>query len=295
MKAENGAVLDKVIFMPVINLNKEDAEKVLGQIERWQKIMMEKYGIHFIHASDEWYILADRELPCEDEYDGYLRVVVTDGDTNSVYVLNQELKETGSIKGLAEDERVYSARFMGKAGYFVTFKETDPLFSVDLSDPKNPKIIGALKIPGFSDYLHPYGKNKLLGIGMNVDEKTMSTDGVKLTMFDISDPENVKEEQTYVIENVYYTDVSYDYKAALVDAEKNLIGFAADSEGGREYYTFSYDEKQGFTCTMHEEINGNNMRITRGIYIEDTLYVIQGNIIEAYSLKDFKKVDDIIL
>ena len=184
---------------------------------------------------------------------------------------------------------------MGKAGYFVTFKETDPLFSVDLSDPKNPKIIGALKIPGFSDYLHPYGKNKLLGIGMNVDEKTMSTDGVKLTMFDISDPENVKEERTYVIENVYYTDVSYDYKAALVDAEKNLIGFAADSEGGREYYTFSYDEKQGFTCTMHEEINGNNMRITRGIYIEDTLYVIQGNIIEAYSLKDFKKVDDIIL
>ena len=79
------------------------------------------------------------------------------------------------------------------------------------------------------------------------------------------------------------------------NAEKNLIGFAADSEGGREYYTFSYDEKQGFTCTMHEEINGNNMRITRGIYIEDTLYVIQGNIIEAYSLKDFKKVDDIIL
>lgn len=230
-----------------------------------------------------------------DEYDGYLRVVVTDGDTNSVYVLNQELKETGSIKGLAEEERVYSARFMGKVGYFVTFKETDPLFSVDLSDPKNPKIIGALKIPGFSDYLHPYGKNKLLGIGMNVDEKTMSTDGVKLTMFDISDPENVKEEQTYVIENVYYTDVSYDYKAALVDAEKNLIGFAADSEGGREYYTFSYDEKQGFTCTMHEEINGNSMRITRGIYIEDTLYVIQGNIIEAYSLKDFKKVDDIIL
>ena len=230
-----------------------------------------------------------------DEYDGYLRVVVTDGDTNSVYVLDQELKETGSIKGLAEDERVYSARFMGKTGYFVTFKETDPLFSVDLSDPKNPKIIGALKIPGFSDYLHPYGKNKLLGIGMNVDEKTMSTDGVKLTMFDISDPENVKEEQTYVIENVYYTDVSYDYKAALVDAEKNLIGFAADSEGGREYYTFSYDEKQGFTCTMHEEINGNNMRITRGIYIEDMLYVIQGNIIEAYSLKDFKKVDDIIL
>lgn len=230
-----------------------------------------------------------------DEYNGYLRVVMTDDDTNSVYILDKDLKETGSIKNLAKDERVYSARFMGDVGYFVTFKETDPLFSVDLSDPKNPKIIGELKIPGFSDYLHPYGKDKLLGIGMNVDEKTMSTDGVKLTIFDISDPENVKEEQTFVLENVYYTDVSYDYKAALVDTEKNLIGFAADSEGGREYYIFSYDEKDGFTCTMHEEINGNNMRITRGIYIEDTIYVIQGNIIEAYSLNDFKKIDDIIL
>ena len=71
--------------------------------------------------------------------------------------------------------------------------------------------------------------------------------------------------------------------------------FCCRQRSGREYYTFSYDEKQGFTCTMHEEINGNNMRITRGIYIEDMLYVIQGNIIEAYSLKDFKKVDDIIL
>ena len=220
---------------------------------------------------------------------------MTDDDTNSVYILDKDLKETGSIKNLAKDERVYSARFMGDVGYFVTFKETDPLFSVDLSDPENPKIMGELKIPGFSDYLHPYGKDKLLGIGMNVDEKTMSTDGVKLTMFDISDPENVKEEQTYVIENVYYTDVAYDYKAALVDTEKNLIGFAADSEGGREYYTFSYDEKQGFTCTMHEEINGNNMRITRGVYIEDTLYVVQGNIIEAYSLTNHAKIDDIIL
>ena len=167
---------------------------------------------------------------------------------NSVYVLvSRTERKIGSIKGLAEDERVYSARFMGKTGYFVTFKETDPLFSVDLSDPKNPKIIGALKIPWISDYLHPYGKNKLLGIGMNVDEKTMSTDGVKLTMFDISDPENVKEEQTYVIENVYYTDVSYDYKAALVDAEKNLIGFAADSEGGRSTIHFLTTKNKDLT------------------------------------------------
>ena len=126
-----------------------------------------------------------------DEYDGYLRMVVTRGKTNAVYVLDQKLKLTGKITNLAKDERVYSARFLGNTGYFVTYKETDPLFSVDLSNPKNPKILGRLKIPGFSNYLHFYGEDKLLGIGMDVDKKGDVTDGVKLSMFDISDKKNV--------------------------------------------------------------------------------------------------------
>ncbi len=230
-----------------------------------------------------------------DEYQGKLRVVTTEGDTNSVYILDEELEEIGSIEDLAKDERVYSARFMGDTGYFVTFRETDPLFSVDLSDPENPKIIGELKIPGFSDYLHFYGEDRLLGIGMNVDEETMITDGVKITMFDISDKADVKEADTYVLKNVYSTDVSYDYKAALVDPDRNIIGFPGYTEGGQKYYLFEYDEDNGFICNMEEEINGNSMRNPRGLYIEDTLYVVQGNIIEAYSLKDYKKVDDLIL
>lgn len=230
-----------------------------------------------------------------DEYEGNLRVVTTIDETNSVYVLDAELETIGSIEKLAKDERIYSARFMGDTGYFVTFRETDPLFSVDLSDPKNPKILGELKIPGFSEYLHFYGEDRLLGIGMNVDEKTMITDGVKITMFDISDKTDVKEEDTYVLKNVYSTDVSYDYKAALVDWKKNLIGFSGYAEGGQRYFLFSYDEENGFSCNLEEDINGNGMRNPRGIYIEDILYVIQGNIIEAYSLKDYQKVDDLIL
>lgn len=229
-----------------------------------------------------------------DEYKGYLRIVTTRNNSNSVYVLDGNLEAVGSIENLAKDERVYSARLMGDTGYFVTFRETDPLFSVDLSDPKKPEIIGALKIPGFSDYLHPYGDGKLLGIGMNVDELTQITEGVKLTMFDISDPADVKEEDTYILKNVYSTDVSFDYKAALADAEKNIIGFAGYSDGGQSYYVFEYDSGNGFICRMEEEINGNGSS-ARGVYIEQTLYVIQGNIIEAYSLKDYKKTDDIIL
>ena len=230
-----------------------------------------------------------------DEYEGNLRVIVTVGETNAVYVMDEDLDIIGRIEGLAEEERVYSARFMGATAYFVTFYETDPLFTVDFSNPKDPKIIGKLKIPGFSDYLHFYGEDKLLGIGMSVDEKTMVTEGVKLTMFDISDKTDVKEEATYVMENVYSTDVSYDYKAALIDVPKSIICFPGYTEGSLNYYIFSYDESEGFVCELDEEINGYGMGVTRGVYIKDTLYVVQGNIIEAYSLKTYKKVDDIIL
>ena len=184
---------------------------------------------------------------------------------------------------------------MGATGYFVTFRETDPLFTVDLSNSKAPKIIGKLKIPGFSDYLHFYGEDKILGIGMEVDEETGVSSGAKLTMFDISDRADVKEESTYIMENVYSTDVEYDYKAALIDVEKNLIGFAGYPEGRQCYYIFSYDDEEGFICKMEEDLNGNASRSARGIYIDQTLYVVQGNVIESYSLYDYKKIDDLIL
>lgn len=230
-----------------------------------------------------------------DEYDGYLRMVVTRGRTNAVYVLDQKLKLTGKITNLAKDERVYSARFLGDTGYFVTYKETDPLFSVDLSNPKNPKILGRLKIPGFSNYLHFYGEDKLLGIGMDVDKKGDVTDGVKLSMFDISDKKNVKEEHKYTLKDVYSTDVEWDYKAALIDVEKNIIGFPAGGENRQMYYLFNYTEEKGFQCNMKEKIYGSDALSTRGIYIKDRLYVIHGNVLKAYSLKTYKKVDDCLL
>lgn len=230
-----------------------------------------------------------------DEYQGKLRVVTTDGDTNAVYVMDESLEITGAIEDLAKDERVYSARFIGDTGYFVTFRETDPLFSVDLSDPENPRIIGELKIPGFSEYLHFYGEDRLLGIGMAADENTGATEGVKLTMFDISDRTDVKEEATYVIEDSYGTDVAYDYKAVLADPQKNLIGFAAYGIRGEDYYLFTYEEEAGFVCKLQEEINGNSSGGTRGLYVGDTLYVIRGNVIEAYDLVNSKKSGDIIL
>ena len=200
------------------------------------------------------------------EYKGYLRMVTTvesqnvqevkdditgevignDGidveTSNSLYVLDENLKTAGKIENLAKDERIYSARFMGNAGYFVTFRQTDPLFSVDLSNPKKPKVLGELKISGFSEYLHFYGENLLLGIGMEADEETGATDGMKLSMFDISDPSDVKEQSKLMLPYDYAMAL-YDYKSVFIDTDKNLFGFSAEDyeEDYRlEYVLFTY-------------------------------------------------------
>ena len=254
-----------------------------------------------------------------DEYDGFLRVVTTirenddtsggvnpllriDGasdvssqpadSTNALYVLNKDLKEVGKLENLAEGEQVYSARFMQESCYFVTYKQVDPLFSADLSDPKKPKVLGELKIPGFSDYLHPYGDELLLGIGMDVEEDGATVNGVKLSMFDISDPKDVKEVHKTVLEECYSTDVSYNYRAAFVDVEKNLIGFPGYKEQ-QEYYIYSYDTEKGFTCVFEKTLSGYSD--VRGLYAGDRFYLVTEGTVESYRLDNFEKVDDVVL
>ena len=235
-----------------------------------------------------------------DEYDDTLRLVTTvthnagnSSQSNAVYVLDADLKTIGKIEDLAKDEQVYSARFLGDTGYFVTYEQTDPLFSVDFSDPENPKILGSLKIPGFSEYLHFYSDDLLLGIGMDTDENGI-TNGVKVSMFDVSDPSDVKEISTYTLDQYYYSDVFYNYRAALVDSEKNLIGFPL-SGSADQYVILSYDKDQGFQVQMQEEINGNSYLGTRGVYANEKFYVINGNAIEAYRMGDYVKIDDLLL
>lgn len=252
-----------------------------------------------------------------DEYEGYLRMVVTiepsgtnngimplAGEetvveeteeavmTNSLYVLDSGLKTVGEINDLAEEERVYSARFMGDTGYFVTYRQVDPLFSVDLTDPQHPEIIGELKIPGFSEYLHPYGDGRLLGIGMDVDEEGVTTAGVKLSMFDISDPADVQEISKYTLEDIYGTDAAYDYKAVFADVQKNLFGFITYGDT-TEYKMFTYDETNGFAEVFSREMM--TVGRVRGLYAGDRFYLVAGNTVESYTLDGFEKVDDIVL
>lgn len=232
------------------------------------------------------------------EYNGYLRIVLTDysGDTqtNALYVLDDALEVCGSITDIAEGEEIRSARFLGDTGYFVTFRDTDPLFSVDLSDPTEPKVLGELKITGFSSYLHFYGENKLLGVGNEVDPETGAYTGIKLAMFDVSDPSNVKQLHKFVIKDTYDCPLFYDYKAAMIDTEKNVFGFMCDSS----YMIFRYDEEKGFENVFTENLGNsyygssyNGTQGIRGCFIDNSFYLIGGGQIRIYDMADdYKEV-----
>lgn len=229
-----------------------------------------------------------------DDIFGYFMGYETTNETqdNSLYVLDENLEIVGKIEGLAEEERIYSARFMGDIGYFVTFRQVDPLFSVDLSDPKNPKVLGELKISGFSEYLHFYSDGLLLGIGKEADEETGRTEGMKLSMFDISNPADVTEQDKYSLSEYDYSEGLYNYKAVMIDTEKNLFGFYAegyDDETLEDYLLFTYENgafQQKMKIACDRDANERYVNV-RGTYIGDVFYLMYGDgRIEAYSLLD---------
>ena len=177
-----------------------------------------------------------------DEYDGFFRIATTAGNnwqegmqtSNNIYVLDDDLEQVGSIENIAPGEEIYSARFMGEKAYLVTFKKIDPFFTIDLSDPSNPEILGKLKIPGYSDYLHPLDENHIIGIGKETvealeEEEWRDIDfswyqGLKLALFDVSDFENPVELSKVVIgDRGTDSPALWDHKAFLYDAEKSLL------------------------------------------------------------------------
>jgi len=163
------------------------------------------------------------------EYGDYFRVATTTREgtsRNHIYVLDMALNITGSLTDLAPGETIYSARFMGEKGYLVTFKKVDPLFVIDLKDPYNPEELGYLKVTGYSDYLHPYDENHIIGIGK---ETTDAGDfawyqGVKISLFDVSDVNNPREISKLEIgDRGTDSPVLWDHKAFLFDKLRNLL------------------------------------------------------------------------
>ncbi len=240
-----------------------------------------------------------------DAYNGYYRFVVTrsesvqtiwtDGidtyewDSNSdceLLVLDGSLNVVGKLENLAKDEMVQSVRFMGDTAYFVTFRQVDPLFSADLSDPSNPKILGKLKIPGFSAYLHPFGEGKLLGIGYDADEEHGWTENVKLSMFDVSDPSDVKEAFKLSVKDVNYTSVQYNHKIVFVDVETGTVAFPADNA----YYVFRVEGDSFRQIGKIETDSDYWFGDGRGLFVDDAFYVVGQNEVTILSFETMEKL-----
>ncbi len=267
-----------------------------------------------------------------DEFEGNLRVATNNWDYqnnnkqfNNFYVLDSNMKTIGKLEGLAEGENMYSVRFEGKKAYAVTYRQTDPFFVINLDNPAKPFVQGELKIPGFSQYLHPYADNLVIGFGMDAIEDTTGTTGLtmgfKVAIYDVSDPSNPKELSTYYIgDRGTYSDLSYDHKALLFDKEKNIIAFPISiskvKEGAdiREYGTnvftgyivLGYDAQKGFYekgRITHTTSSGStsadskeyryDLNITRGMYIDDVIYTLSNSILAANKLSDYKEISRI--
>ena len=178
-----------------------------------------------------------------DEHGDYFRIATTtqnwangtNTSTNALFVLDKTMQTVGELEDLAKGERIYSTRFMGNRCYIVTFKQVDPLFAIDLSVPEKPFVAGELKIPGYSEYLHPYDENHLIGFGheattYNYGYGDVSIPlGLKMALFDVSDMNSPKELYSVKIgDKGTNTPLTYDAKALYWDAEKKLFGFPVD-------------------------------------------------------------------
>ncbi|NLK52371.1 MAG: hypothetical protein GX295_08000 [Syntrophomonadaceae bacterium] len=182
-----------------------------------------------------------------DEDQGYFRIATTSGDIwrndaytsqNNVYVLDNKLNLVGRLENIAPGEKIYATRFIGNRIYMVTFKTTDPFFVIDLSDPKQPAVLGALKIPGYSDYLHPYDENHIIGFGKEAVEviekdpqgrevgRSAYYQGMKIALFDVRDVHNPVQLFTETIgDRGTDSELLRNHKALLFDREKNLLAF----------------------------------------------------------------------
>jgi uncharacterized secreted protein with C-terminal beta-propeller domain len=234
---------------------------------------------------------------------------------SNIYVLDKDLKLVGKSKDLGSSERIYSARFMGDRVYIVTFRQTDPLYVISLSDPKNPTLLGSVKIPGFSNYLHPVDKNgtKLLGLGRAAEERSdggVTIKGLKLSLFDFSDLTKPQEVDSYLIGDANSDSIALsDHKAFLYSEDKNIVSFPAvlhDTAGRLSFagsLVFSLADNQlnlkgridhsaGGHFTQNDYWNGYGYydnTVKRSLYIGENLYTFSNKYLKINALSDLSE------
>ncbi|MCM1227849.1 MAG: beta-propeller domain-containing protein [Clostridium sp.] len=253
------------------------------------------------------------------EKDGYLRIAVTKNvyvknisRENIVYVLDMSLNTVGSIGGIGLNEEIKSVSFNGDIAYVVTFRTTDPLYAIDLSDPANPEMLDELKVSGYSAYMQNWGDGLLVGFGAEADEDTGWQTGIKLSMFDNSDPENLQlldsvsitdDEAAYV-----YSEGIYERKSIYIDPERNIIGFPvvkdkyASYDGTVKPIIYSYlfysyvngkfVSRGGVTAETSYDYEKEVFR--RAVFIDGYLYIVSAGDFRALDAVTFTHTDQAI-
>ncbi len=321
---ENHLYLTASAFVPLNDDDTRDSKKIgvwLPQQANTEVFKFELAGtkVEFLASAEMTGSLLNQFSM--DEYDGHFRAVTTEGSEwdlkspskNHLFILNEDMKQVGSVEDLARGEQIYSARFISDKAYMVTFKETDPLFVIDVSVPSSPKVLGELKIPGFSNYLHPLDKDHLIGFGYDTKlvpikngEPIVVTGGMKISLFDVSDFANPQEKDTEIIGGAgTYSALQYDHKALFTHLGKNLFGFPASiyDEKTNGEMTFKGDGAFIYTITpdgisqtasLIEETDDQygewDEAIQRIVYIDDELYTVANNEIKSYSLETFEPI-----
>jgi len=253
-----------------------------------------------------------------DEHNDVLRIATTvsarwsrfdssrSESTNNIYTLDEDLEVMDEMEKIAEGEQIYSTRFIGGRLYMVTFRQIDPFFVIDLSNPYKIKKLGELKIPGFSRYLHPYDEDTIIGIGQEATE-TGRTTGLKISLFDVSDVTDPEEIAKYVTEERYASSSAlYEHKAFLFSKEKNLLVIPAysydyydsgDSYNGAFVFNIEKDEIELRGLIDHSSSTDYYWQpaVERSLYIEELLYTKSNKLLRINKIEDLSKVKNIEL
>ncbi|WP_158232944.1 beta-propeller domain-containing protein [Sporosarcina sp. P2] len=287
------------------------------------KFSLDKTQVHFLQTAQlKGTILNQFSM---DEHNGYFRTVTTEGNLwdernkakNHLFILDENMKQVGSVENLAVNERIYSARFLGDKAYMVTFRETDPLFVMDVADPNNPKVLGELKIPGFSNYLHPLDEGHLIGFGYETIAKKnpqggapiIQTGGMKISVFDVTDFANPKETASEVIGGQgTYSSVQHDHHALFIHPTRHLFGFPISvyeqskrenildlQSSGAMIYEITAErgivQTADLTKHMTHEYMDWEKEIQRLLYSDNALYTMSVNEVNSYTLDHFAPLD----
>lgn len=223
-----------------------------------------------------------------DEKDNHLRIALYDNDGSRVAIFDEDLKQIGISDNVAKGEKMYSSRFIGDKVYFVTYKTMDPLFVMDLSNETKPKVLGKLKIPGYSTYLHPYDENHIIGIGMETKEiinrnsngKVISTTakvvGMKMALFDVSNVNSPVQISSVVIGDSRTTSaILTNPKALLFSKEKSLIAIPVNN----------YSQDFEVTSSNNYETMINNYTKYGKPYNAEGYFVYNINVQDGFKLK----------